>query len=218
MANLFLHVPFDKWFEKHFPELPFERYADDINVHCHSQKQAEYVLDMIRKRMTECKLELHPDKTKIVYCQRNYKEKLETKPEHVSFDFLGFTFRPRKVKTPKGKFITGFRPGISKKSRQKIWDTLREMKLHRIVGTTIDKIGYIKHLNLKIRGWINYYGVYRLSDLRAVFRVLNNRLLKWVQNKYKRFRKRKDKARLWLRNVAKCYPNIFEHWKFGWKP
>lgn len=217
LANLFLHVTFDKWIENRFPELSYERYADDIIVHCHSEKQAIYVLDMIRKRMRECKLELHPEKTKIIYCQRNYKDKLPYKPEHVSFDFLGFTFQPRKVKTPRGKFITGFRPGISKKSRKKIWQIIREMKIHRIVGTTIDKIGLIKHLNLKIRGWINYYGVYRLSDLRAVFRVLNNRLLKWVQNKYKRFRKRIDKARKWLRNVADCYPNLFEHWKFGWK-
>jgi len=113
LSNLFLHVAFDKWFEKHFPALSYERYADDIIVHCHSEKQAEYVLDMIRKRMTECKLELHPEKTKIIYCHRNYKEKLPNKAEHESFDFLGYTFRPRKVKTPKGKFITGFRPGIS---------------------------------------------------------------------------------------------------------
>jgi len=218
LANLFLHVSFDEWFENRFPSLTYERYADDIIVHCHSEKQANYVLDMIRKRMTECKLELHPEKTKIIYCERNYKEKLPTKPEHVSFDFLGFTFRPRKVKTPRGKFITGFRPGISKKSRTKIWTTIREMKLHRIVGTTIDKIGFIKHLNLKISGWINYYGAYRLSDLRGVFRVLNHRLLKWVQNKYKRFRKQTSKARQWLRNVSKQFPNIFEHWKFGWKP
>jgi retron-type reverse transcriptase len=62
-------------FEKRFPELSYERYADDIIVHCHSQKQAEYVLDMIRKRMMGCKLELHPEKTKIIYCKRNYKEK-----------------------------------------------------------------------------------------------------------------------------------------------
>jgi group II intron reverse transcriptase/maturase len=218
LSNLFLHVSFDKWFENRFPELSYERYADDIIVHCHSEKQAIYVLDMIRKRMTECKLELHPDKTKIVYCRRNYKEKLPNKPEHESFDFLGFTFRPRKVKTPKGKFITGFRPGISNKSRKKILDTIREMKLHRFVGLTIDKLGNIKNLNLKIRGWINYYGVYRLSDLRAVFRVLNNRLLKWVQNKYKRFRKRKDNARAWLRNVSKHFGYMFEHWKLGWLP
>ena len=176
LANLFLHVTFDKWFEKHFPKLSYERYADDVIVHCHSQKQAEYVLDMIRKRMTECKLELHPEKTKIIYCKRNYKEKSPYKPEHASFDFLGFTFRPHRVKTMRGKFITGFRPGISKKSRTKIWKTLRELKLHRIVGATIDQLGRVEHLNLKIRGWINYYGKYRLSDLRNVFRVLNHRI------------------------------------------
>ena len=218
LANLFLHVTFDKWFEKHCPELSYERYADDIIVHCHSQKQSEYVLDMIRKRMTACKLELHPEKTKIIYCKRNYTEKLPNKPQHTSFDFLGFTFRPRRVKTKRGKFITGFRPGISKKSRTKIWQTIRELKLHRIVGATIDQLGRVEHLNLKIRGWINYYGKYRLSDLRNVFRMLNQRLLIWVKNKYKRFKTATAKAREWLRNVANCYPYYFEHWKMGWKP
>lgn len=218
LANLFLHVTFDKWFEKRFPELSYERYADDIIAHCHSQKQSEYVLDMIRKRMTECKLELHPEKTKIIYCKRNYKEKLPNKPEHTSFDFLGFTFRPRRVKTKRGKFITGFRPGISKKSQSKIWDSLRKMKLHRFVTKTIVQLGNIQYLNLKIRGWINYYGKFRLSDLRNVFRVLNHRLLKWVKNKYKRFRNQTAKARQWLRNVAIQFPYLFEHWKFGWRP
>jgi len=218
LSNLFLHVTFDKWFEKQFPALAYERYADDIIVHCHSQKQAEYVLDMISRRMTECKLELHPDKTKIIYCKRNYKEKQTPKPDHTSFDFLGFTFRPRKVKTKRGKFITGFRPGISNKSRAKIWKVLREMKLHRFVTKTIDQLGQIKYLNRKIRGWINYFGKYRLSDLQNVFRVLNHRLLKWVKNKYKRFRNQTTNARKWLRNVSERYPYLFEHWNFGWKP
>jgi len=218
LANLFLHVTFDTWFQKWFPALAFERYADDIIVHCHSEKQAIYVLDMIRKRMEKCKLELHPDKTKIVYCKRNYKEKLPTKPEHETFDFLGFTFKPRKVKTKRGKFITGFRPGISKKSQNKIRQAIRELKIHRIVGITIDKIGFIQHLNLKIRGWINYYGKYRMSDLQHVFRMLNNRLLKWAKNKYKRFRKRSGKAREWLKNLANKFPYCFVHWQYGWKP
>jgi hypothetical protein len=168
--------------------------------------------------MTECKLELHPEKTKIIYCKRNYSDKLLYKPEHASFDFLGFTFRPHRVKTKRGKFITGFRPGISDKSRTKIWTILREMKLHRIVGATIDQLCRVQHINLKIRGWINYYGKYRLSDLRNVFRVLNRRLLIWVKNKYKRFKTATGKARLWLRNVANRYPYLFEHWKMGWKP
>lgn len=218
LANLFLHVSFDKWFERRFPTLSYERYADDVVVHCHSQQQARYVLDMIHNRMAECKLELHPEKTKIVYCKRNYRKKLPFKPEHTSFDFLGFTFRPRTVKTKGGKFITGFRPGISNKSRSKIWTTMRELNLHRIVRATIDQLGLVKYLNLKIRGWINYYGKYRLSDLRNVFRVLNQRLLRWVKNKYKRFRKSSSKARQWLRNVANSYPYLFEHWKMGWKP
>ena len=90
--------------------------------------------------------------------------------------------------------------------------------MHRIVRATIDQLGLVKYLNLKIQGWINYYGKYRLSDLRNVFRVLNQRLLRWVKNKYKRFRKSTSKARQWLRNVAKSYPYLFEHWKMGWLP
>ena len=218
LANLFLHVAFDSWFEKRFPELSYERYADDIVVHCHSEKQANYVLDMIRKRMTDCKLELHPEKTKLVYCKRNYKKKLPYRPKHVSFDFLGFTFRPRKVKTPRGKFITGFRPGISKKSRTKIWKILREMKLHRFVSKSIFELGNIQYLNLKIRGWINYYGKFRKSDLQNVFRVLNNRLVKWVMKKYKHLRKSWRKARKWLRRVADSQPYLFVHWTCDWKP
>jgi RNA-directed DNA polymerase len=218
LANLFLHVAFDKWFENRFPELRFERYADDIIVHCHSQKQAKFVLGLIRERMAGCKLELHPEKTKIIYCKRNYKDKLPFQPEHTSFDFLGFTFRPRKVKTKRGKFITGFRAGISNKSCAKIWDKLREMKLHRFVDKTIGQLSTIQHLNLKIQGWINYYGKHRLSDLRKVFRVLNRRILKWVLNKYKRFRRSWFKARRWLRNIANRYPHLFVHWQYGWKP
>ncbi len=218
LANLFLHVTFDIWFEKLFPTLTYERYADDIVVHCHSEKQANYVLDMIRKRMTECKLELHPDKTKIVYCKRNYKKKLSYRPKHVSFDFLGFTFRPFQVKTRTGKFTTGFRLGISAKSRAKIWKIIREMKLHRFVTKTVSELGAIQHLNLKIRGWINYYGKFRKSELAYVFRVLNNRLVKWVRNKYKRFRKSWRKARNWLKQIADSYPYLFVHWTYGWKP
>jgi len=218
LANLFLHVSFDKWFENRFPELSYERYADDVIVHCHSEKQAEYVLDMIHRRMQLCKLTLHPEKTKIVYCKRNYKKKLSYQPKHKSFDFLGFTFQPRIVKTKRGKFIVGFRPGISKKSKAKIWKTLREMKLHRFVTKTIEQLGQIQYLNLRIQGWINYYGKFRLSDLQNVFRVLNHRLLKWAKNKYKRFGKSYRKARKWLRTIADSYPYLFAHWEYGWKP
>ena len=218
LANLFLHVTFDRWFEKLFPKLTYERYADDIVVHCHSEKQADYVLDMIRKRMTACKLELHPEKTKIVYCKRNYKKKLAYQPKHKSFDFLGFTFKPFQVKTRKGKFTTGFRLGISAKSRVKIWKKLRAMKLHRFVTKTVSELGSIQHLNKQIQGWINYYGKFRKFDLAYVFRVLNNRLVKWARNKYKRFRKSYRRARKWLRQIADSYPYLFVHWEYGWKP
>jgi len=217
LANLFLHVVFDKWFEKRFPELKYERYADDVIVHCHSEKQAKYVLDMIGKRMGECKLNLHPDKTKIVYCKRNYKKKLPYRPKHVSFDFLGFTFRPRMVKTKRGKFILEFRPGISIKSRTKILAAIRKTNFHRWSNATLSKLGKLSCFQ-SIRGWINYYGKFRKSDLQNVFRLLNIRLMKWAKNKYKRFKRSYRLARIWLREVAISKPDLFEHWRHGWIP
>src|SRR3954454_1184129 len=66
LSNIFLHVVFDGWMEKHHPEKPFDRYADDIVVHCKTEKQAQYVLKMIVRRLSTCKLTVNESKTKIV--------------------------------------------------------------------------------------------------------------------------------------------------------
>lgn len=214
LANLFLHVVFDKWIEKEFPDCPFERYADDIVVHVKNEKYARYVLKQIHLRMEECKLSLHPDKTKLVYCNRKGRRKRK-EVKHTSFDFLGFTFRTRTVKTKDGKLIKGFSPSISRKSIKRIVNECYKLGFHR--WTFMDLHQLSKALAPKIRGWLNYYGRYHKSGMDLLFRFINRRLSHWVFNKYKRFKRRKVShyARAWLLDIAKKFSYIFPHWQHG---
>jgi len=214
LANLFLHVVFDKWIEDKYPECPFERYADDIIVHVKNEPTARKVLKQIRSRLEHCKLELHPDKTKIVYCDRQGRRR-KKENKNKQFDFLGFTFRTRLTKTKDGKLIKGFSPSISKKSIKRITSELSKLKLHRWVYMSIQKVSKI--LSPKIRGWINYYGRFHKSGMELLFRYLNQRLIKWAFNKYKRFKRRKVShyARKWLSKLSKTYSHLFPHWYHG---
>lgn len=212
LANLFLHYAFDQWMTIFFKGVKFERYADDIIVHCKSKEHAEYVLKEIAMRMAECKLELHPEKTKIVYC-KDHKRK--GSHEHVKFDFLGFTFKPRPSKTQKDDFkFLGFDLAISAKSRKRILETLRQTHFHRWTNTTIEEIA--AELNPKLRGWINYYGKFRPSALTFISRSFISRLIKWVMNRYKTLRNKIRKAFKFLNNIQKSKPTLFETWKHGY--
>ncbi len=214
LANIFLHVVFDKWIEKEFPDCPFERYADDIVVHVKNEKYARFVLKQIRARMEECKLSLHPDKTKLVYCNRKGRKKRK-EAKHNSFDFLGFTFRTRTVKTKDGKLIKGFSPSISRKSIKRIVKECYKLGFHR--WTFMDLHQLSKALSSKIRGWLYYYGRYHKSGMELLFRFVNRRLIQWTFNKYKRFKRRKvlHYARKWLMGIAEEYRYIFPHWQHG---
>ena len=213
LANIFLHHAFDQWMQQEYPEAPFERYADDIIVHCQSEGKAKYLMERIKDRMTRCKLELHPEKTKMVYCSRIRRQEGY---KNVSFTFLEYTFQPRKVRTRKGDLILGFGPAISKAARKKISQELRDLQIHRWTNSTIEEIA--KTLNPKIRGWLNYYGKFRKSALSGLMYNLNQRLLKWVTNRYKKYRHNKKGAIRWLRRVAAKQPNLFAHWSFGFLP
>ena len=214
LANLFLHVVFDQWMEKHFADCPFERYADDIVVHVKNERYARYVLEQIRKRLDSCKLSLHPGKTKLVYCNRKGRRKRKA-VQHQTFDFLGFTFRTRTVKTKDGKLIKGFSPSISKKSVKRIVRICYKLGFHRWTFMDIHQLS--KELSSKIRGWIYYYGRYHKSGMDLLFRLLNRRLIQWAFNKYKRFKRRKVLyyARKWLMSIAKQYSYLFPHWQHG---
>ncbi len=213
LANIFLHHAFDQWMQREFPAAPFERYADDIVVHCSSHREAATLLEQIRKRMHRCKLELHPEKTQLVYCRRINREQPF---DNVQFTFLEYTFQPRRVKTRRGELILGFGPAISQAAKRKISRELRNLQIHRWTNATIEEIA--RKLNPKLRGWLNYYGRFRPSALRGLCYNLNQRLLKWVTNRYKQYRHNKKGAIRWLRRVAQAQPQLFAHWSFGFPP
>ncbi len=214
LANLFLHYAFDEWMRIHHPQLPFERYADDLIVHCRTKAEALAVFAQIEIRLAECKLRLNPDKTRIVYCRDS-----DGKDPHpvVSFDFLGFTFRPRKCRRrDTGKLFLGFTPAVSRKSLKKMNQKLKEMAIHRASGCTIVQLA--KRLNPTLRGWLNYYQKYTPSALNWFFYRLNKRLVKWVRKTFKRFRTSEMKALGWLQEAARGDPSLFAHWKGGYMP
>jgi group II intron reverse transcriptase/maturase len=216
LANIFLDIVFDKWIEKNYPYIEFERYADDIVVHCWNIKQALRLLEAIKQRLHDCKLEMNREKSKIVYCRRNQKRQPPFKVYYQKFDFLGFTFKPRAVKAH-GKIMLGFTPAISQRNISRITEELYKLKIHRWVHFPISRIAVL--LNPKIRGWINYYSKFRKSELRKLFRVVNLRLMKWVRNKYRKFRRRHWYiAYKFLKGISRDYPNLFEHWRFGFLP
>lgn len=216
LANIFLDIVFDKWIEKHYPEIVFERYADDIVVHCQHIKQALRLLEAIKQRMKDCKLELNREKSKIVYCRRNQKRQPPFKVYYQKFDFLGFTFKPR-ISKMHGKLKLGFTPAISQRNIARISDDIFRRKIHRWVHFPLSRVAEL--LNPQIRGWINYYSKFRKSEMRRLFRVINMRLVKWVRNKYRKFRRRHwYNAYKYLRGIAESYPNMFVHWRHGFLP
>lgn len=211
LANLFLHYAVDQWLSTHFNGVKFERYADDIVIHCKSEKQAKYVHERLQKRMQECKLELHPEKTKIAYCKDH---KRTGDYELVKFDFLGFTFKPRPSKTKDGHMFLGFDLAISVKSGKRILKTLRQTQFHRWSGATIESIA--AELNPQLKGWINYYGKFRPSALNFIFWCFHRKLIKWVMNRYKSLRNKLKKVYRFLERVQKTVPTLFAHWQHGY--
>lgn len=210
LANLFLHYAFDMWMEKHYPLIRFERYADDIIVHCRSHQEASEVLAKIRARLQACKLNLPPDKTQITYCKQFNRSSEYGK---VSFNFLGFTFKPKKAMNVKGELFLGFGLVIGREAKKKMNQTLRSLCLHRRTRYELEELAGL--LNSKLRGWFNYYGRMYRQGLSLVMFKLNERLVKWASKRFKRSKKR---AREWLRKEYMKSPDLFYHWRQGFKP
>jgi len=210
LANLFLHYVFDTWMRYQFPNLSFCRYADDGIVHCKTEKQANYVKNELAKRMGEWGLQIHPDKTKIVYCKDQNRQ-----GEHVniSFDFLGFTFRPWSSKTKEGKYFVSFTPAVSKEAVKAIMEEARKCKIHRRSDKTLKDLSNM--FGPILRGWANYYGNFCKSAMYPVFAQINQRLIKWAMRKYKHLRGRLKAACKWLKEIAKRDPELFVHWQMG---
>lgn len=209
LANLFLHYAFDKWMQIHYPNSEWERYADDIIVHCESQSEAEQLLKVISERMQACGLRLNADKTKIVYCKDSNRK---GDYENVSFKFLGFTFKPRKTKNKKdGKIFSGFMPGASKEAKAKLGQTIRDKKIVRMTGRKLEEVAAL--INPVMRGWYNYFSKFSRGEISGVMFSLNSMLQRWCKRKY---RKSKKDAINWLQRLKGLHPTMFFHWSVGY--
>ena len=206
LANLFLHYAFDSWMGKKFPEIGFERYCDDAVVHCVNERQARFVLTAIEERMTQVGLTLHPEKTRIVYCQDDNRR---GSYEHVEFTFLGFTFRRRSAQTKNGTLFLSFLPAISKEALRRISTEVRSWRLHQ--RTHITEADLASRINPILRGWMTYYGAFYKSALYPLLERINAYLMRWIRKKYKRLRSKKKARNAWNQAVARR-PPFFAHW------
>lgn len=214
LSNLFMHYAFDEWLRRNNPSIQFARYADDAVVHARSQHEAETLLAGLRQRLAECGLELHPEKTKIVYCKDDDRR---SDHEHTSFDFLGYTFRPRRAKNRWGKPFVSFLPAVSNKAANSIRSTIRSWRLGATRSNqSLEEIA--KFVNPFVRGWVNYYGRFYKSALTPVLRELERSLAYWVRRKFKRFARHARRAVHWLGQVARREPNLFVLWQIGIRP
>lgn len=206
LANLFMHYAFDRWMDRNYPGCPFERYADDIVVHCDTEEQARGLRAAIAERLGSLGLELHPEKTKIVYCKDAVRR---GDSEHTSFDFLGYTFRGRVVRGPRGFFV-GFNPAMSAKAKKAVGKKIRDWHLNRRSGRDLSDLAW--DINAQVRGWINYYGAFYRSELYSLAGRIDEHIVRWAMQKFKRLRGRAARAWAWLNAVRQRQPKLFAHW------
>lgn len=213
LANMFLDYVFDQWMKKNHPSTPFERYADDIVVHCHLTDKPKSLLGAIRKRLADFKLQLHPEKTKIVSCKK--KDDRKGKYKNDGFTFLGFDFRRRPAKNKWGELFVSFLPAISRKAEKSLRDKIRSWKIGRYSQLSIEEIA--EKINPTVRGWINYYGRFYKSALTAILRQIEDALIKWAMRKFKKYRQRFLRTVRLLGRIAKSKPSLMAHWGYGVK-
>ena len=211
--NLYMHFAFDSWLARNFGHIPFVRYFNDGVVHCETQAQAEQMKKEIGARLQACGLELHSEKTKIVYCRDGNRKWIH---QHTSFDFLGFTFRGRLAKSRKGIYFNSFSPALSNKAAKRICE---QMRICNIGRWTDPKFGEIaERVDPSVRGWWNYYGSYYMSEFKKVISHLNGILVMWAVRKYRRFKGGRARARQWVGQLAQRAPELLFHWKVGVLP
>lgn len=211
LANIYLNEAFDNWIKETQPQIVFERYADDIVIHTRSMEQSQFILDKLKVQLKQYGLELSESKTKIVYCYRTVRQFKESKDVPVSFDFLGFTFKPRICQKEGGQKFWGFRPAISMKSQKRILTECRKLAFQNWVSWDIYKLS--QKLTPKIRGWINYYGKERMGDMQRIFHSINRRIAKWIQKKFKINTIAQAYER--MKRIIRSFPTLIEHWKYG---
>ena len=210
LANLFLHYAFDRWLAKRYPQCPFERFADDAIVHCKTEEEAQEVRAAIAARLLQCGLELHPEKTKVVYCKDDDRRSTYTNEK---FDFLGYTFRPRRSKNRQWKYFINFSPAVSDRAVKAIRKEIRSWNLHLRSDKSIEDLS--RMFNPVIRGWLQYYGRFYRSALYPPMKQLDRSLARWAYQKYKKLRGHMRRAVHWVARISRRDPKLWAHWQLG---
>lgn len=206
LANLYLHFTLDKWLSKHYPDVRFVRYADDVVIHCNTKEQAEYLLEAIRERLGQVKLQVNESKTHIAYC-KDYKRKASH--EKVSFEFLGFSYRPRpRISKRDGNIFMAFAAEVSPSNQKRIRQVIRELGAWK--NTRLEMTDLAELLNSRLRGWINYYGKYSNRTLRRTLQTVDLKLIKWIGKKHKLGYRRSYQK---LKEIRQQNPMLFYHWQ-----
>ena len=212
LMNLFMHYAFDCWMKRTYPQCPFARYADDAVVHCRSLKQAEYMMQTIASRLEECRLTIHPEKSKIVYCKDSKRTKAYP---HVQFTFLGFTFRPRSAKSKHGRVFTSFLPAVSDAALKRMKDAVRGWRLNR--QTSVKLADLAAQYNPTVRGWWNYYGAFYKTEMCRFFQYIDQKLERWARRKYQTLSRGRSRSAEWLSKMKEVFPTMFSHWIYAVK-
>jgi group II intron reverse transcriptase/maturase len=207
LMNLFMHYAFDRWMRRNVTSCPFARYADDAVVHCRTERQAERVKELLSDRFAACGLELHPEKTRIVYCKDSNRRR---EYPVTQFTFLGFTFRPREAVSSTGVRFTAFLPGVSREAQKRMRQQIRGWHLPRRTQGTLAE--FSAAYNATLRGWWNYYGSFYPTALQPIFRHFDLALERWARRKFKRLNRHQRRSRYWLARLARREPQLFTHW------
>ena len=213
LANIFLHYALDMWLVREYPAVPFERYADDVILHCKTKAQAQVLRDSIIERLAQVGLELNLDKTRIVYCKDSNRTGSH---EHEQFTFLGYTFRPRLARSKAGENFVSFLPAVSDDAAKRMRRTVKRWRLHLWSGLTLADLA--QAINSKVRGWINYYGRFYRTELIQTLKLINKYLMRWAMRKYKRLRGHPTRTARFLAAIAKRDRGLFAHWASGAQP
>lgn len=208
LANLFLHYAFDTWMHRTYPATPFERYADDVICHCRTRQDAEQLKATLEQRLAECRLTLHPEKTRVVYCKDSNRR---GSYPHIQFTFLGFAFRPRVARSRYGRQFTGFLPAVSPQALKRMRERIRSWRVPRHAPLSLEEIAH--SLNPVLEGWWRYYGRFYPTEMWKLFMYFDARLGAWLRQKHKQYRSHRGRSLRRLNQMAKRSPDLFVHWK-----
>lgn len=209
LANLFMHYAFDIWMNYNFPQNKWARYADDVVIHCVSERQALYIKQRLENQLGLCKLQLHPEKTRIVHCT---SDRFPQKGKYNKFDFLGYTFQTRWAMSKQGKRFQSFTPAVSKDASKAFRAKIKEYRLGKGIGSLAE---LADRINPIIRGWMNYFMAYGRREAKKSLDYINLSLIRFIQRYYKKRGRCKSKAWKFLSIVCLQKPDLFYHWKFG---